>query len=76
MKIKLKKANQLVKEWANDNFKEPHYVYIDFVKDDRFLNEIVDDKGIDVGKSTAEELADYAIENISKGANRANLLGF
>jgi len=73
---KLQKANEIVKKFVSDNFKRPHYAYIDFVEEDRFLTEIVGDKNVDIEKDTPEELAEYAIEQISKGCNMANLLGF
>ena len=46
------------------------------MEEDRFLSEIKSDENIDIDEHSAEELAEYAIEEIRKGANMANLFGF
>lgn len=73
----LNKANELVKEYIAYHFVEKSYQYIDYVKENRFLDEIKRDKDVVIDNSTrSEDLAEYAIERIVQNANRSNLLGF
>ena len=73
---KLRQANKIVKEFCNKNWKKPHWVYVDFVEEDRFLSEIKDEKSVDIEKDSAEELAEFAIEKIVESSNLSNLIGF
>lgn len=75
-KDKLQKANAIVKDFIKEEFDPSHWVYIDFVKEDRFISAINEDENIDISKCTSEELADYAIDNISKSAALYSFLGF
>ncbi len=74
--IKLKKANNIVKRFVKHNFEKPHWVYMDFYIDDRFLNEIETDKYVNIDNWSEEELAGYAIEKIEEGSNRSAIFGF
>lgn len=73
---KLTKANDVIKAYLTKHFEKDSYVYTDFVTEDRFLHEIKADKNISISGSTAEELADYAIEQIENSASRSRLIGF
>ena len=76
IKRKLKKANEIVKGFCNKHWKSSHWIYIDFVKEDRFLDEIASETSVDIEKDSAEELAEFAIEQIDKGSGLSNLFGF
>lgn len=75
-KAKIEKANIILKEMVKNDFKESSWVYIDFVKEDRFLNEIKNDKNINISESTSEELAEYAYEMIDNSNRLSNLFWF
>lgn len=76
MKEKLENANVIVKDYISRHFVEKSLEYIDYVKSDRFLYEIRQDKEISIQDSTSEDLAEYAIEKITSNASVRNLLGF
>lgn len=75
-KAKIEKANIILKEMVKNDFKESSWVYIDFVKEDRFLNEIKNDKNINISESTSEELAEYAYEMIDNSNRLSSLFWF
>lgn len=75
-KAKIEKANIILKEMVKNDFKESSWVYIDFVKEDRFLNEIKNDKNINISESTSEELAEYAYEMIDNSNRLSTLFWF
>lgn len=61
---KLKKANELVKEFVKENYPNSYgWRYIDFVKENRFLYEILEDC-FDYENQSIEEIANYAIDKI------------
>ena len=62
------RANELLKlEIKANNFSVDSWVYIDFVNEDRFLDSISRDaeSGIDFSGLDAQDLVDYAMDNIS-----------
>jgi hypothetical protein len=73
---KLSNANNLVKKYISEKFDKDSWVYIDFVKENRFLDEIQRDSDISIKTLSANELAEYAIENITNGVHNSNLFGF
>ena len=76
---KILEANKIVKEYCRDNYKSPHYVYTDFVEEDRFIKEIKSEQNsgeIKINEFDAEELAEYAIEQIESASSKASLIGF
>ena len=76
MSEKINKANEIVKEYCSNNFAKKSYPYIDFVNEDRFLDEIIKEENVDLKKDSAEELAEFAIEQIARHQNLSRLLGF
>jgi hypothetical protein len=60
---KLEQANEIVKEEVRYRSHKGTWQYIDFVEEDRFLIEIRSD-GFDVENHTAQEIADYAIDQV------------
>lgn len=63
---RLMMANQIIKDYIKENYKETSWRYIDFVKNARFYDEIKSDKDIDPNFSP-EELAEYCLEKICEG---------
>ena len=73
---KINTANIILKDYLEKNFCKESWVYIDFVLEDRFVSSITEDNNISIVEMTAQELADYAIENIEASASRSRLMGF
>ena len=65
MKNKIQKANQIVKDTIAENYPTTSWRYIDFVQEDRFVNEVVSDEKIDLKNWSAVEMAEYALEQIN-----------
>ena len=62
--FKLKKANDIVKKWAS-GFDKDLWIYIDFIEEDRFISEIIDERQVSIVKDSSKELAEFAIDEIS-----------
>ena len=61
---KLKAAELIVVDYIKENYSKTNWRYVDFVEEDRFLDEARCDENIDLKAWDAEEIAEYCLENI------------
>jgi len=73
---KINLANEILKAYMIKNFHKESYPYIDFVVEDRFLSEIKADVNVSIPEMTAQDLSDYAIEQIEQSSSKSRLIGF
>lgn len=66
---KLIQANELVKEFIRENYSNGSWQYVDFVEENRFVYEILEDC-FDYENQSALSIANYAIEKIAEGERK------
>ena len=69
MENKLIEANDILKDFINEYYREGAWQHTDFVLEDRFFDEIksdIDDGDIDIKDMTAHDIFEYAIGRITK----------
>lgn len=62
---KLVIANNMIKHCLElSDIEEYNWVYVDFVKEDRFMNEIMDESKVSISDNSSYELAEFALKQI------------
>lgn len=74
--FKICKAEKLLVAWIKENFNPSHWVYADFVTYNGFAAEVKGDRNIDIHNITAEQLYEYAREQITANIAISTLLGY
>lgn len=61
----LEKANVLIKDYIKKNYQKDHWRYIDFVGEDRFLNEVIEET---TEGMSAAEIAEDVLRQICEAS--------